>query len=933
MAPATTTSVQVALRIRPSTQQDVSSIPARFQRTVIHPVSDTTVSIDAANAPAANPTASPPSATTPAQAKKQLFSFDTVLPPQSTQHNVFSSSAEPLIARFLEGFNCTILAYGQTSSGKTYTMTGEDLDADPSDPNNGMGVIPRAVSTIFSRVKQTRSEKQGAWTATIKASFVELYNEDLIDLLSSDDPSARRDVQIREDKDGHIIWGGLREVPVRSASEVMELLRQGSSIRRTNETDMNAQSSRSHAIFSLTLTQKRYTGSSLPSRSPSPAPPQGSPSRLARPGSLVSYNSPNAASRIASPTFGRPPTPSFAVAMARSQTHLRPHSSLGHSEDQRTVPSNGPGEWVTVTSKFHFVDLAGSERLKRTAAVGERVKEGISINSGLLALGNVISALGDPSKSKVTTHIPYRDSKLTRLLQDSLGGNAHTLMIACVSPAERNVAETVNTLKYANRARNIRNRVKVEEREDGWDDLEWLQTTITRLRKELKALREGQPSGNSLGVLAEESQSKASKHVRDQFIELQSEHEKLRELFTERTEELTRLRGEHGETLRSGSGGVAAATSRYEEIVGPVIEEYERTISAMEAEMKLNRAALRHTNELVTEKEEELASLSERHATTEAYVEELRSRVSKLSERESSTEAYIRDLEEKVKGFTSDSLTDSESLTTLQKELGRYKELEGTNGAYIMELEARLAKTDESVLELQQSVERAEALAERREADVRDLERRLEQMTSDEVNWRSDLERREERVRNLELEMEAWEKRKEDAGRDRERLGLLVADVEKAKKEIGDVSAPLTPVSEGGRNNLPISQEVDELSTLQASLSEIQETHKATLADLANMTDKYRDALREISDLAAQIQEVKLHNHSPAASISISDAGDRETPVVMPPPGTISRRRQPSISRSGSRDFNAEPLAPTVNGTGRRPFFRQAASAESLRAR
>lgn len=101
-------------------------------------------------------------------------------------------------------------------------MTGEDLDADPSDPNNGMGVIPRAVSTIFSRVKQIRAEKQAAWTATVKASFVELYNEDLIDLLSSDDPSARRDVQIREDRDGHIIWGGLREVPVRSASEVME---------------------------------------------------------------------------------------------------------------------------------------------------------------------------------------------------------------------------------------------------------------------------------------------------------------------------------------------------------------------------------------------------------------------------------------------------------------------------------------------------------------------------------------------------------------------------------------------------------------------------------------------------------------------------------------------------------------------------------------
>lgn len=99
------------------------------------------------------------------------------------------------------------------------------------------------------------------------------------------------------------------------------------------------------------------------------------------------------------------------------------------------------GEWVTLTSKFHFVDLAGSERLKRTSAIGDRAKEGISINAGLHALGNVISALGDPSKK--ASHIPYRDSKLTRLLQDSLGGNALALMIACVSPSELNLSETM----------------------------------------------------------------------------------------------------------------------------------------------------------------------------------------------------------------------------------------------------------------------------------------------------------------------------------------------------------------------------------------------------------------------------------------------------------------------------------------------------------
>ena len=298
-------------------------------------------------------------------------------------------------------------------------------------------------------------------------------------------------------------------------------------------------------------------------------------------------------------------------------------------------------------------------QLKRTAAQGDRIKEGISINSGLLALGNVISALGDPSRAKSHTasYVPYRDSKLTRLLQDSLGGNSHTLMIACVSPTEWNAAETVNTLKYANRARNIKNRAIVNEREEGWDDVEWLQNMVTRLRKDLKSLKEAgpmnpdssAPSSFKLGhtpassiatVTSSESHTTtASGRMLAQMAELQNNYEDLREQFTQRTEELTRLRRELSEkTSRPSSTG---QMNRYEEIVGPVIEEYEKTISAMEAELSLNRAALRHTNEMYDEKEEEFGVLQERHSATEMYVEELRNRVARLTERESSTEVSI----------------------------------------------------------------------------------------------------------------------------------------------------------------------------------------------------------------------------------------------------------------------------------------------------
>ncbi|XP_065428716.1 kinesin-like protein KIF21B [Chrysemys picta bellii] len=150
--------------------------------------------------------------------------------------------------------------------------------------------------------------------------------------------------------------------------------------------------------------------------------------------------------------------------------------------------SQATSEYETLTAKFHFVDLAGSERLKRTGATGERAKEGISVNCGLLALGNVISALGDQSKKAV--HVPYRDSKLTRLLQDSLAGNSQTIMIACISPSDRDFMETLNTLKYANRACNIKNKVVVNQDKTS-QQISALRAKITCLQMELMEYKAG----------------------------------------------------------------------------------------------------------------------------------------------------------------------------------------------------------------------------------------------------------------------------------------------------------------------------------------------------------------------------------------------------------------------------------------------------------
>ncbi|KAI9280675.1 kinesin motor domain-containing protein, partial [Sporodiniella umbellata] len=329
----------------------------------------------------------------------KLFTYDHVFGSDTQQNDIFVALGQKPVYKFVEGYNVTMLAYGQTSSGKTYTMGTAQHDSQTN--SEGTGIIPRAMSLLFDLLQQKGMDSSGPqsqlrsfrpvqvanknYRCSVKVSFVEIYNEELIDLLNSAPPHEKPPVTIREDTKGHIYWTGVSEVSVKSTEDVLYYLQQGTENRATGSTDMNEKSSRSHAIFSVTLKQEKFV-----------------------PRTGTANNSAN-------------------------------------GED---------GDWVITASKFHFVDLAGSERLKRTAAEGDRRKEGININAGLLALGNVISALGDPTKKG--HHVPYRDSKLTRLLQDSLGGNAMTLMIACVSPAESNLAETMNTLQYANRARNIK---------------------------------------------------------------------------------------------------------------------------------------------------------------------------------------------------------------------------------------------------------------------------------------------------------------------------------------------------------------------------------------------------------------------------------------------------------------------------------------------
>lgn len=323
------------------------------------------------------------------------FTFDFSYSQDTTQDLVYSDIGMPIIKQALDGFNCTVFAYGQTGSGKSHSMMGTDTDR---------GIIPRLNDGLWDSLSNTLSAKSsssGELKFLVTVSFLEIYNEQIKDLLN---PS-KKVLELREEVGGRGIYvEDLCELVVHGAQDVLKLIEQGNTVRRVAATKMNDQSSRSHSCFTIKIEQKT------------------------------------------------------TLAL-----------------------DNGKTRETTVKAKLNLVDLAGSERADKTGATGSTLKEGANINKSLMALGNVINALSEGTGGKAAQHIPYRDSKLTRLLQESLGGNASTLMIAAISPADYNYDETMSTLKYAHRAKSIAN--AVVKNEDASERM------ITDLKKEIEALR------------------------------------------------------------------------------------------------------------------------------------------------------------------------------------------------------------------------------------------------------------------------------------------------------------------------------------------------------------------------------------------------------------------------------------------------------------
>ncbi|XP_066114208.1 kinesin-like protein KIF21A isoform X16 [Saccopteryx bilineata] len=449
--------------------------------------------------------------------KDKAFTFDYVFDIDSQQEQIYTHCIEKLIEGCFEGYNATVFAYGQTGAGKTYTMgTGFDVNIIEEE----QGIISRAVKHLFKSIEEKKhtAMKSGLPPPDFKvnAQFLELYNEEVLDLFDTtrdiDAKNKKSNIRIHEDSTGGIYTVGVTTRTVNTESEMMQCLKLGALSRTTASTQMNVQSSRSHAIFTIHL----------------------------------------------------------------CQTRMCPQTDAENSTDNKVISeSSEMNEFETLTAKFHFVDLAGSERLKRTGATGERAKEGISINCGLLALGNVISALGD--KSKRATHVPYRDSKLTRLLQDSLGGNSQTIMIACVSPSDRDFMETLNTLKYANRARNIKNKVMVNQ-DRASQQINALRSEITRLQMELMEYKTGKRIIDEEGV----------ESINDMFHEnamLQTENNNLRVRIKAMQETVDALRTRITQLVSDQANQVLARAGEGNEEISNMIHSYIKEIEDLRAKL------------------------------------------------------------------------------------------------------------------------------------------------------------------------------------------------------------------------------------------------------------------------------------------------------------------------------------------------------------
>uniref|UniRef100_A0AAV1UG35 Kinesin-like protein n=1 Tax=Peronospora matthiolae TaxID=2874970 RepID=A0AAV1UG35_9STRA len=704
----------------------------------------------------------------------QQFTFDHVFGEEDNQKTVFENVARPVVQDIMDGYNATIFAYGQTSSGKTYTMEGASIDHPEL-----QGIIPRTATAIFNNVMNADENIE----FIVKVSYIEIYMERIRDLL--DPYKSKVNLQVREDAQRGIFVEGMTEMCVTSDDELLAAMRAGAANRAVAATGMNEGSSRSHSVFMVTLFQRNL-------------------------------------------------------------------------ENQ-----------ATKAGKLYLVDLAGSEMVRKTGATGRQLEEAKTINKSLSALGMVINALTDSH----ITHVPYRDSKLTRVLQESIGGNSRTALIINVSPSSFNASETISTLRFGMRAKSIKNKAVVNVQRSVAEYESLLAAAEKKIAKQKTYIiaLEARLAGKEASDGDEHAAAAVSATTSSDVVEMKPDND----INAPDVE----LDVSDTATLESSLLPTARA--------GRALEELQEKVTQLEEELAEEKQESMRRGEEIRLLTAKLGEHAQALETQRVLSEELQ-RVKELQE--SMLEEKIRQRET----LYTELRTDFDRLNFDHKELLIHSEtIQSEHDALLQEMPARIAAGGGKLAAAAEKIAQADQQFTKEKAQdcaSEDAAEGQEQKSGDEASKENRDGMEKESYQNLkvkymtlEAELREYEKEylalkqatdhekarlQEDIDRQILRIRNLEAQTDRAGASTGEGgSTPTSPTGSTASSSVTSARERQHMRSIQQKLEQLVAVHRQLLRKYASLELELSEAKKKLALRDERIKQVEVNNRIMAGNM------------------------------------------------------------------
>uniref|UniRef100_A0A0K8TN52 Kinesin-like protein n=1 Tax=Tabanus bromius TaxID=304241 RepID=A0A0K8TN52_TABBR len=737
----------------------------------------------------------------------KVYLFDKVFKPNASQEKVYNEAAKSIVSDVLAGYNGTIFAYGQTSSGKTHTMEG--VIGDPTK----QGIIPRIVNDIFNHIYSMEMNLE----FHIKVSYYEIYMDKIRDLLDV----SKVNLSVHEDKNRVPYVKGATERFVSSPEDVFEVIEEGKSNRHIAVTNMNEHSSRSHSVFLINVKQENL-------------------------------------------------------------------------ENQKKL-----------SGKLYLVDLAGSEKVSKTGAEGTVLDEAKNINKSLSALGNVISALADGNK----THIPYRDSKLTRILQESLGGNARTTIVICCSPASFNEAETKSTLEFGRRAKTVKNVVCVNEEltAEEWkrryekekEKSARLKGKVEKLEAELARWRAGETVNLDEQINLQEIMEASTPNVEvetvtekapvpatpsgltamigsissDERARLEAERERLYQQLDDKDEEINQ-HSQYVEKLKE-------QIMDQEELIANARREYETLQSEMTRIQQENESAKEEVKEVLQALEELAVNYDQKSQEIDTKNKDIDALNDELQQKQGLLNTTTSELQQLRDMSTHQKKRINDMLSNLLRELSEVGQALCTDSTsdVKMNITDSAGKVEEefTVARLYISKMKSEAknIAQRchtLESSQMDSNKKISEYEKDLGESRLLISQHEARMKSLQESMREAENKKRTLEEQVDSLREECAKL-KAAEHVSAVNAEEKQKAEQLRamfdnqmdelrdaHTKQVAELRDEISAKQEAMNELKDINQKLLLAHQQMTSDYEKLKQEEAEKSAKLQEIILTN-------------------------------------------------------------------------